>query len=198
MRPSAAREAETVVDHALSHALRQSPFALLQALEARAIRNAAGLPKQQAQVEQWVGILFRLGEMSLVAPMSEAVEIMRPPEYVRIPGVKPWTLGIANVRGSLLPLFDLQAFLFDQQPELGKTHRVLVVSYRHLFAGLVLTGVSGLRYFDTRDRVPESPHNLDPAVSRYVVGAFREGASYWPIFSPFRLVQSAEFFQVAR
>ncbi|WP_261862922.1 chemotaxis protein CheW [Psychrobacter sp. JCM 18900] len=32
------------------------------------------------------------------------------PEYTSLPLVKPWMLGIANIRGRLLPLTDLSHF----------------------------------------------------------------------------------------
>ena len=47
----------------------------------------------------------------LLTRMGEVSEILDPPDYTRVPGVKDWVVGIANVRGSLLPLMDLKGFV---------------------------------------------------------------------------------------
>lgn len=43
--------------------------------------------------------------------MGEVSEVLTMPEYTSMPLVQPWMLGIANIRGRLLPLTDLSQFL---------------------------------------------------------------------------------------
>ena len=59
----------------------------------------------------WQGVVFEIGGQRLVAPMGQVSEILTMPEYTSVPLVKPWMLGIANIRGRLLPLTDLSRFL---------------------------------------------------------------------------------------
>ena len=46
----------------------------------------------------------------MIAPMGNVVEMLPVPEATPLPGVQPWVAGLANVRGRLLPLFDLEVF----------------------------------------------------------------------------------------
>ena len=51
------------------------------------------------------------GELYLVA-REEAREVLGvPAPLTRVPGAKSWILGLANVRGQLLPIIDLRAYL---------------------------------------------------------------------------------------
>ena len=51
------------------------------------------------------------GELYLVA-REEAREVLGVPSpLTRVPGAKSWILGLANIRGQLLPIIDLRAFL---------------------------------------------------------------------------------------
>ena len=44
-----------------------------------------------------------------------------------MPGAQPWMLGVANVRGSLLPVVDLKQFLEGERTLVHEGQRVLVV-----------------------------------------------------------------------
>ena len=55
-----------------------------------------------------LGLVSVVGDTVLVSKMGEVTEILDPPDFTRVPGVQSWVVGIANVRGSLLPLMDLK------------------------------------------------------------------------------------------
>ena len=42
---------------------------------------------------------------------DEVVEILPMPQVTPVPGAQPWLLGVANIRGNLLPIVDLKQFL---------------------------------------------------------------------------------------
>lgn len=175
-----------------------SPFELLRDLERQSASGVAALPTEEAQPDQWAGIVFSLGSLALTAPMSEVIEAMPVPTHVGIPGVKPWALGISNVRGSLLPIFDLHGFLYGRLAETNKQNRILVTQLGSIFAGLLVSSVTGLRYFDLANFTDQPPGLPDHVLSPYLTGAFRDQASYWHVFSPHALIGSPEFFDVAR
>jgi len=92
-------------------ALTQQPFALLREMERRSRSAVAG--KTTGEIaEEWVGIGFRIGQENFVANRDQVREVLMLPETMtRVPGAKRWLLGIANLRGHLLPLVDLKMFL---------------------------------------------------------------------------------------
>jgi twitching motility protein PilI len=89
------------------------PILLLQALELKAKRVAHGLPQQMEVLSTWDAIGFRLMEQRLVIAMKDVREILTLPSLTRVPGARPWVLGIANIRGNLMPILDLHGFLTD-------------------------------------------------------------------------------------
>jgi twitching motility protein PilI len=88
------------------------PFAVLTNIALRSRQLSAGLPERKKTAEQWNGIGFMLAGEHYVVPMGEVTEILHVPRFTQIPGVRPFLIGAANVRGRLLPLVDLDTF-FD-------------------------------------------------------------------------------------
>jgi twitching motility protein PilI len=108
--------------------------------------------------------------------------------------VKPWVKGVANLRGRLLPIMDLCGFFGHELSPLRKQRRVLVVEHGDMFAGLLVDEVFGLQHF-AQDSL-EPVDNEHGPVSAFVTGQFQREQS-WQVFSPFALVQSQSFLNVA-
>ena len=92
--------------------LRDRPFELLAELERRGRAVTASATTDSVQAGEWVGVALRMaGELYLVA-REEAREVLGvPAPLTRVPGAKSWILGLANIRGQLLPMIDLRAYL---------------------------------------------------------------------------------------
>ena len=129
----------------------------ISTLEQLCLEHAHGLPQQEQTDEEWVGIGFRLGRLNLVAPLGEVAEILTPLSLSKVPRTKPWVCGIANVRGNLMPIMDLQAYLHDQPASLNRRSRILVVNHNGVYSGLVVDAVLGLRHFSDEQRCDELP-----------------------------------------
>lgn len=174
----------------------KSPVLLLAEIERRSRQNAAGLPQQEDVTEQWSGIGFRIGELQMLAPLGEVTEILHFPAMSRVPGTKSWVLGIANVRGNLLPIMDLDGYLHGRRTPVNKRSRVLVINHRGVFAGLLVDEVLGLRHFEEGDRVAELPR-IDASVAPYLDKAYRGANETWVVFSMRKLAESPLFLQAA-
>ncbi|WPP00223.1 chemotaxis protein CheW [Pseudomonas sp. HR96] len=178
----------------------RTAFELLLGIDQRCRQRAASLPAQSTRLQSWSGIGFRLGQAWYVAPMAEVAEVLHPPHVTRLPGVKPWVLGMVNLRGQLLALMDLGACLgLDAEPELlapRTQRRVLVVDRQDVYAGLLVDEVSGLQHFDLHGLDLALPASAHPALAPYLQGSFQRERN-WQVFSPFALVQAAAFRDVA-
>ena len=75
------------------------PFVVLATIASRSTVGARGLPQQIDAMTTWSGIGFNLMGLRFVVPMTEVAELLERPGSTRIPGVKPWVKGVANVRG---------------------------------------------------------------------------------------------------
>lgn len=177
-------------------ALIEQPFELLTELERRSRSAVAGRGTGDLPAE-WVGIGFRIGDEQFVASRNEVREVlMLPDEITRVPGSKRWMLGVANLRGHLLPLTDLKLLLGSGRTPLKRMSRVISVNHREVPAGLVVDEVLGFRRFmdnEYTDQWPETVVRCD----RYIRGAYKRGHDIWPVFGLYDLIESSSFLQAA-
>ena len=177
--------------------LRDRPYELLRALDARARAAAQGKPEAVASGAEWVGIAFRLGGEAFLLAREETREVMGYPASVtRVPGAKSWIRGLSNVRGQLLPVIDVRAFLGSGASSVNRVTRVLVANHREIPAGLMVDEVMGFRRFYESEFSTDLPPTL-LRCERYLAGAFKRGAEVWPVFSVRTLLESQAFMQAA-
>lgn len=172
------------------------PFELLQTIERQCQQKAASLPSAVDTEEKWVGVGFRVGDDRLIADMSEVEEILDLPEVTKVPGVKSWVVGVANVRGSLLPIMDLKGYLLGEDIKNRKMGRVIVIDYKGFNTGLIVDEVYGMRHFLIRDQSDDEP-NVHENLSQYVENMFKREGESWPIFSFENVVKSEQFSHVS-
>ena len=172
----------------------RSPLQQLLEFDRRYRDRAVALPAQQKNREYWSGIGFRLGRQYYIAPMGEVAEVLPEPRFTLLPGVKSWVMGVANVRGRLLPVMDLGAFLELEPQYSRKTRRVMVLEYQSLFAGLVVDEVLGMQHFEV-DSFDEAVGEIPDSVRPYVHGTFH-GERDWVVFSPHVLAEDQGFLDV--
>jgi twitching motility protein PilI len=177
--------------------LRDRPYELLSELDRRARAAAQGTADPAASGAEWVGIAFRLGGEAFLLAREETREVMGYPAAVtRVPGAKNWIRGLSNVRGQLLPVIDVRAFLGSGTTTVSRATRVLVANHREIPAGLVVDEVMGFRRFYESEFSADLPPTL-LRCERYLAGAFKRGAEVWPVFSVRGLLESQQFLQAA-
>jgi twitching motility protein PilI len=177
--------------------LKDHPFELLREIERRSKTALAGASGDEVDTEEWVGIGFRLGDEHFIVARDRVREIlMVPPFITRVPGAKSWIRGLANVRGHLLPIIDLQAFLGSGPNSGNREARVLVLQGMDAPVGLIVDEVYGFRRFLYSERTAEVPRTIIRC-DQYLDGQFERGVEAWPVFDADRLQASAEFQQAA-
>jgi twitching motility protein PilI len=173
-----------------------TPFETLYDYERRSLAHAAGLPEQIEAPGLWRGIGFRLGARHLVSSINEVNEILTFPALTLVPGTRPWLLGVANVRGNLVPIIDLKNFLQGERTHLADTSRVLLAKQHGGIVGLLVDEVLGQRNF-SEDQRAEAIGEEDARFSRYVAEKYQLGDVLWGLFSMAALVRTPDFMQAA-
>lgn len=177
-------------------ALVEQPFALLQEMEQRSRAAHAG-QGAGAMPTEWVGVGFRIGEEQFVASREQVREVlMLPDTMTRVPGADRWLLGIANLRGHLLPLIDVKLLLGSGRTSLRRATRVISVNHREVPAGLVVDEVLGFRRFTEHEFKKETAKTIVRCES-FLGGTYQRGDDAWPVFDLFDLVESKMFLQAA-
>lgn len=174
-------------------------FNVLVELADQSRSHAKGLPAQLDVKPYWSGIGFTIFGNKYVAPMGEVSEMLEMPRYTRLPGVTDWVKGVSNIRGRLLPLTDMAAFLGGSLTSAWRQQRVLVVEQEDIFSGLVVDAVYGMQHFP----VDSYSQNIRGAIVSEPMAPFMQGSftsdegEEWAVFSPWALVKSEKFFQAA-
>ena len=172
-----------------------SPFELLVKLDARWSNNSSGLPVATKVIDDWIGIGFAINEIPLLAKMDDVSEILPPPETIRVPGVTHWVKGLANIRGSLMPVLDMNEFLYGKPTRIRKESRILVISKLGVVAGLLVDEVYGLRRFKPEEH-QQNKNQQAGSLGQYLAGTFVDHVRPWNVFSVERLARTEHFLRV--
>ena len=178
-------------------ALRDQPFELLAELERRG-RNATASPETPGSAgAEWVGVAARMaGELYLVA-REEAREVLGiPSPLTRVPGAKPWVLGLASIRGQLFPIIDLRQYLGGGATPVTRLTRIVVVNHREIPAGLLVDEVLGFRRFAEGEFSGDAPPTV-ARCERYLAGAFKRANEQWPVLTLRAVLESSAFSEAA-
>ncbi len=171
------------------------PYRLLADIEARARAGAHAGASQDDGGHYWSGVAFVLNGLTYVAPLTEVAEIMPLPALTKVPGARAWLRGVANLRGTLVPVADLQGFL-GRRSSFSKRQRVLVINQDGHYVGVIVDDVLGLQHFDAQQQLDEG-FAVEESVRPFVLGAFSREEQIWPVFSPHSLARHPSFRQVA-
>lgn len=134
--------------------------------------------------------------MGVVAALEEVGEVLPCPALTRVPGTRQWLSGVASVRGAIVTVMDVSAFLLGSPAPADDAARVLLVEHDGVAAGLLVPGVLGMRHFDRQEwhaQAPEAPERL----RTYLHGSFQRDGACWGVFDLRALVTNPEFLQVA-
>ena len=172
-----------------------SPFELLNKLDARFRKNSSGLPVSKAVVDDWIGIGFAINNIPLIAKMDDVSEILPPPETIRVPGVAPWVKGLANIRGNLMPVLDMNGYLYGKPTNVRKESRILIINKLGIVAGLLVDEVYGLRRFKPEEHQKQIKEDVG-SVGEYLAGTFADQVRLWNVFSVEKLARAEQFLRV--
>jgi twitching motility protein PilI len=165
---------------------------LLGDLERRSRERAKGLPQQELIQTFWEGVMFYIGDNRFVAPLSSVKEILNYPSVLTpVPGAKPWMLGVANVRGTLIPVIDLQLFLIGRKTRRGRRSRVLVFDMGDGYTSVLVGEMVGMR--DFAKETAREMQTSNSTFEKYVKYEFDQDGMTWPVFSLSALADDPAF-----
>lgn len=168
----------------------RTALSLLLDYEQRSLAHVAGSPLQAGGRDGWRGLAYRIGQRDLVSSFDEVVEILGVPGLTPIPGSQPWLLGLANVRGNLLPVADLKLFLEGVRSVAQERQRMLVMKQQGGDVAILIDELYGQRSFDEETRIEaESPGRYAHFIDR----AYILEDHVWSVFSLERLSRTPEF-----
>ena len=167
-------------------------FAKLQEYEARSDSFSPGQGQGHGPLGEWSGITFRLGDTRLACDADRIHEILSIPASTPIPGAKPWILGLANVRGSILTIVDLAWFLSGKRSTPTVRSRLLSSQLHKAPVGLLIDEVYGQRHFLNEDAT-DANLGEDSPLHWLVTKKHKVGTETWHELDLDQLFSSQEF-----
>jgi len=119
---------------------------------------------------------FRIGHMRLLAPFATASELTEMPNVYPLPRMPANLLGLVNLHGRIVPLFDL-APLFETQHLPREKPMLLVIGHGDAAAGIVIDGLPRRLVFQPENEI--TPPALSPAAAAAVVATYADGQDAW-------------------
>lgn len=174
-----------------------SAFHTLLTLAHQVRAAAKGLPAQADIRPEWSGIGFSLMGFHFVAPIGEVSEMLEVPAFTHLPGVQPWVKGVANVRGRLLPIFDLAQFFGNRLTTGRKQRRILILETETLYTGLMVDRVFGMQHFPM-DEYREDSGSAPAVLEAFVTGHYPSHGKNWALFRPALLAEDPRFINAAK
>jgi twitching motility protein PilI len=172
------------------------PYALLLALDAEARDNqlVSDAADEYRQTNSYLS--FSVCSKGVLLPIGEIIELVSTPSIVEIPIMQPWMRGIANIRGSLLPLTDLEGFFCEKRQSLGANSRVLIIEKGSSRYGLLVPEVYGIK-----EIAPEKLREIQPDAGNPLSGFCTlhasSGGKEWYLLDFDSLIGDERFMEVA-
>jgi len=123
--------------------------ALLRGFKLAAVPDAQPLDNKSGSVHGWAGASvdglqarqgFRVGALNLMIGYADGSELTELPAVHRLPDSPHWLLGMANLHGALVPVFDLARYFGVVRPAAAKP-MLLVLAHGADAAGVVIDGL---------------------------------------------------------
>jgi twitching motility protein PilI len=119
---------------------------------------------------------FRIGQMRLAAPFATTSELVEMPNVYPLPRMPANLLGLVNLHGRIVPLFDL-ANLFETTHLPREKRMVLVLGHGNDAAGVVIDGLPRRLVFTPDDQI--IPPALPAAAATAVTASYLQGKDAW-------------------
>lgn len=120
---------------------------------------------------------FRIGACRFVHDPSLAVELIELARCYELPNSSAWFSGLVNLRGNLVPVFDLKS-LFGVTGPSGYRQMLLVIGSGERVAALVIDGTPDHINIDAGSRF-DQPHHVPEILQECLQGAYEYGGEIW-------------------
>jgi chemotaxis signal transduction protein len=136
-------------------------------------------------------VVFRLGTRTMAVPLAAVSEIARPPKVTRLPHVPAWVLGIANLRGDIVSMLDLEGFFSGKYGKSSHEQRMLALrpAGDEVRTAVLVDSVDGIQAFEDA-RIARVTRGYDAEVAPYARGLYQLEDDLVVVVDADRLLQS--------
>ncbi|HWE81849.1 MAG TPA: chemotaxis protein CheW [Gaiellaceae bacterium] len=103
-----------------------------------------------------VHVTMRVGNETYALPIENVVEVAEVGDVTAVPGAGPGVLGVRNLHGQVLPVFDAAHVLGSRRA--NRPERLLVATHRGSLAGLAVDAVMDIAPLDAEFEPADADH----------------------------------------
>ncbi len=119
---------------------------------------------------------FRVGDIGLLVGLNTVSEVLEKASIFPLPNTPPWLLGLVNLRGNLVPVFDVRLFL-ELKADQGQEKRwLMVLDQGDRAVGLL---IDGLPQTASTQQVLSRLPPLPTALRAYASKAYAQEGGVW-------------------
>ncbi len=130
-----------------------------------------------AAVQERERLTFRVGPFGILVPPEAGREVVLPPSVSRLPHLPTWLLGIANVRGTLVPVVDT-ARAFEVEHDAAARRYLLIFNHGHDVFGLLVDGLPRRQSFAAHERLRNLPPH-PPLLKGHLADTYDRAGLLW-------------------
>ena len=170
-----------------------SAYEYLSLIEQAIERQTRKTQTSAHPVKGWVGLMFLSGNSVLMCPLHEITAILPITNFVRIPKVKSWMIGVCHYQGEALPITDLSAMLISKLSVISKYSRIFVIKRQDEYVGILVSRVLGLQRVTQTYGIEHLPKELMAEYFPFVSGAMVTERFQLPIISCKEIIKHHAF-----
>lgn len=125
--------------------------------------------KEQLKAGQKEFVTFASGNQSFCLEIMQIKEIRRWAQVTALPHAPEDVMGVMNLRGSVIPIYDLAARFGFGKTEANERNVVIIATVRDQTLGLLVQSVSEILTV-SEDAIQETPDVKSEATQRSIVG----------------------------
>ncbi len=96
--------------------------------------------------EEHINLVFMLGKENFGVDVNIVSEIVRVPSFItRVPNAPMYIKGVMNLRGNIVPVFDMQLKIGMMQSPLDEEARIIVLAIKDVMFGIIVNSVTEVR-----------------------------------------------------
>jgi purine-binding chemotaxis protein CheW len=148
--------------------------------------------KKNNQVQSGIQIVtFRLGEECYGIPVWEVREIIRPMEISQIPGAVQQVEGVINLRGEIIPVFDMHPVLGmtdSGEEESAKKKRIVILDAEDGRFGFIVDEVMEVVKVSSEDVQPPPEVGREVSSTKSILGIVQVSGRMIVCLDPRKLI----------
>jgi purine-binding chemotaxis protein CheW len=117
--------------------------------------------------------VFRIDSQRFAIRLENVEKVIRAIELIQVPESLDFLIGLINMEGRILPVFDLRKRFFLPQKELDINDRILISSAKTGTIAVIVDSVEGIVEFSSQQIY--SAKSIFPKMDQYIEGVWKDG-----------------------